>query len=168
MQGDLSPVLNCWHWIWAWRRKMTAIYRERTALVWCDDNMRFGKRYPFRFSFEKWRKDGSCHHLAPCSPLYQIPLTTHIHVCVSELGQHRFRQWLIAYSVASPYINQCWLIVNWTHRNKHRWNLNQQKHSSFKKMTMETWYTKWRRFCFDPILLPELGFVLWNWYLIMY
>ena len=105
---------------------MTAIYWERTAQVWCDDNMWFRKQCPFRFSFENWRKDGSCHHLAPCSPLYQILQTTHIHM----------RQWTGSasvqaminrpYSVASHYINQCWLVVNWTHRNKPRWNLNQQ------------------------------------------
>ena len=30
------------------------------------------------------------------------------HVYVSESGQHWFRQWLVAYSAPSHYLNQCW------------------------------------------------------------
>ena len=55
--------------------------------------------------------------------LTHLPLGSHI--CVSELGQHWFRQWLVAYSVPSHYLNQCWIIVNWTLRNKLQWNFNQ-------------------------------------------
>ena len=36
------------------------------------------------------------------------------HICVSELLQHWFKQWLVAWSAPSRYINQCWLVVNWT------------------------------------------------------
>ena len=46
------------------------------------------------------------------------------HICVGELGQHWFRQWLVACSAPSHYWNQCWLIVNWTLWNKLLWNLN--------------------------------------------
>ena len=38
-------------------------------------------------------------------------------ICVNELDHHCFRQWGVAYSVPSHYLNQWWLIVNWTHRN---------------------------------------------------
>ena len=44
--------------------------------------------------------------------------------CVSELRQHCFRWWLVAYSAPSHYLNQCWGIVNWTLRNKLQWNPN--------------------------------------------
>ena len=47
------------------------------------------------------------------------------HICVNEPGQHWFRWWLVAYSAPSHYLNQCWLIVNWTLRNKLQWNPNQ-------------------------------------------
>ena len=47
-----------------------------------------------------------------------------MHICVSELGQHCFRQWLVACSAPSHHLNQCWLIINWTPRNKVQWNLN--------------------------------------------
>ena len=36
------------------------------------------------------------------------------HICVSESGQHWFRQWLVAFSAPSHYLNQCCVIVNWT------------------------------------------------------
>ena len=43
------------------------------------------------------------------------------HICVVELGHHWFRQWLVACSAPSHYLNQCWNIVNWTFRNKLQW-----------------------------------------------
>ena len=56
-------------------------------------------------------------------------LITHLtllpHISVSELGQRWFRWWLVVYSAPSPYLNQCWVIVNWTRRNKLQWNFNQ-------------------------------------------
>ena len=49
------------------------------------------------------------------------------HICVSESGQHWFRQWLVAYWAPSHYLNQCWVIVNENLRNKVQWNFNQNK-----------------------------------------
>ena len=46
------------------------------------------------------------------------------HICVDELGQQRFRQGPVAYSAPSHHMNQCRLIVNRTHGNKHQWNSN--------------------------------------------
>ena len=53
-----------------------------------------------------------------------LPLVPHI--CISESGQHWFRLWLVAYSAPSHYLNQCWLIVNWTLRDTIRWNFSQK------------------------------------------
>ena len=55
--------------------------------------------------------------------LIHLPLVPHI--CVSESGQHWFRQWPFDYSASSHYLNQCRVIVNWTHVNKLQWNFNQ-------------------------------------------
>ena len=33
--------------------------------------------------------------------------------------------WLVAYWAPSHYLNQCWVIVYWVHRNKLQWNFNQ-------------------------------------------
>ena len=52
-----------------------------------------------------------------------LPLV--LHICASELGKHWFRQWLVAYSAPSHYLNQCQLITNWTHGNKLQWKFNQ-------------------------------------------
>ena len=57
-----------------------------------------------------------------CDSLSNRPLVPPM--CISELGQHWFRR-LVAYSAPSHYLNHCWVIVNWTLRNKHQWNLNQ-------------------------------------------
>ena len=67
--------------------------------------------------------------------LTHLPLVPHI--CVSQSGQHWFRKWLFAYSAPSHYLNQCWVIVNWTLRNKFQWNFNQYKKISFTKMHLK-------------------------------
>ena len=62
-----------------------------------------------------------------CSRFYVL---THLpvvpHICVNESGQHWFRSWLVAYSAPSHYLNQCWVIDNWTLRNKPQWHFNQK------------------------------------------
>ena len=34
------------------------------------------------------------------------------YICVNELGRYGFNQWLFAYSIASHYLIQCWLIFS--------------------------------------------------------
>ena len=48
-----------------------------------------------------------------------------------------FRQWLGACSAPSHYLNQCWLIVNWTLRNKRRWNSNLNTKLFIQKMHLK-------------------------------
>ena len=55
--------------------------------------------------------------------LSQLPPMRHIFV--SDLDQHWFRQWLVACSTQSHYLNQYSLIVNWALRNKLQRNWNQ-------------------------------------------
>ena len=62
-------------------------------------------------------------------PIYKLWLLTHwgrvTHIDVTKLGHRWFRWWRrIACSAPSHYLNQCWLIVNWTLRNKYQWHLN--------------------------------------------
>ena len=59
----------------------------------------------------------------PKACVIHLPLVPHI--CICELGQHWFRWWLVACSAPSHYLNQCWLIVNWTLRHNFQWNVNQ-------------------------------------------
>ena len=79
-----------------------------------------------------------------CNQLTHLPLVPHI--CVSELGQDWFRQWLVACSAPSHYPNQCSLIVNWTLRNKLQWKSKRNSIISFKKIRLKMASAKWRPF----------------------
>ena len=68
------------------------------------------------------------------------------HICVDELGQHCFIQWLVAYSAPTHYLNQFWVIVNWILRKKLLWNLNQSTNVSFTKMHLVISSAKWRTY----------------------
>ena len=46
---------------------------------------------------------------------------------------------------ASHYLNQCWIAVNWTLRNKLRWGFNQNTKTSIMKMHLKL--VKWRPIC---------------------
>ena len=59
------------------------------------------------------------------------------HICVGESGQHWFRKWLGAEKAPSHYLNQCWVIVNWTMRNKIQWNFNRNTKLFFHENTSE-------------------------------
>ena len=57
----------------------------------------------------------------PCWALTHRGRVTHI--CVSKVTR----------SVPSHYLNQCWNIVNWTLRNKLKWNLNRNSYISIQE-----------------------------------
>ena len=57
----------------------------------------------------------------------------------------------------SHYLNQCWVIVNWTLRNKLHWNFNWNKNFSFTKMHLKVSSAKWRPFC------PERWVKCWGY-----
>ena len=44
--------------------------------------------------------------------------------------------------MSSHYLNQCWDIVNWTHRNKLQWNFNQNSWIFFPENALE--YSVWK------------------------
>ena len=52
------------------------------------------------------------------------------HICVSQFSHHWFRNGLLP----SHYLNQCWVIVNWTIRNKLQRNFNQNEKLFMKKI----------------------------------
>ena len=59
-----------------------------------------------------------------------------------ETNHHWFRQWLVAWSVSSHYLNQCLNIVNSNLRNKLQWNLKQNSYifvqeNAFEKVVYE-------------------------------
>ena len=56
------------------------------------------------------------------------------HTCVSVLGYHWFRWWLVACSAPSHCLNQCCLFVNRTLGNKFQWNSNLNAIHSIQNM----------------------------------
>ena len=69
--------------------------------------------YPFFQPMARWKN---------LSGSFYLPLV--LHMCVAKLDQHWFREILVACSVPSHHLNQCWLIGKWTLRNELQWNLN--------------------------------------------
>ena len=70
--------------------------------------------------------------------LYQLPYLPLVpHICVNGLGQLWLWYWLVASSVPSQYPNQCWLVVNWTPRNKLKRNSNQNTKFFINENTFE-------------------------------
>ena len=69
------------------------------------------------------------------------------HICVSEFGQHRYRQWLDAFSAPSNYLIQCLVIVKWTLRNSLSKIVLKIQNLSFTKMHLKIPSTKCRPFC---------------------
>ena len=53
-------------------------------------------------------------------------------------GHHWFRLWLVAWSAPSHYLKQCWIIVNWTLRNKLQWNFNQNSNILIQENVFES------------------------------
>ena len=47
----------------------------------------------------------------------------------------------------SHFFNQCWLIVNWTFRNKPQWNSIKIHNFPCMKMHLKMSFGKWRPFC---------------------
>ena len=52
-------------------------------------------------------------------------------------NHHWFRQWLVAWSAPSHYLNQWWNIVNLTPRNKFQWNVNQNSYIVIEENAFE-------------------------------
>ena len=94
----------------------------------------FRKMNKYLWHLHKWHIHCFLPAAIPCNRLFTVysqylltlnssPLVPHI--CVNDSGQHWFRYWLVAYSAPSHYLNRCWVIINWTLRNKLPWNFNQ-------------------------------------------
>ena len=98
-----APLIISQHWFRWW---LGAIRQQ--AITWADIDPEL------------------CHHMVSLGHNELTHLLVP-HICVGGYGQHWFRQWLVAYSVPSHYLNQCWVIINWTLRNKLQLNFDQNK-----------------------------------------
>ena len=105
--------------------------------------------YPVRKKQEKWMNNmfswqaGNAAHDTK-TWRYQC-ITNHclthwgraMYICVSELGHHWFRWWLVACLVPSHYLNQCWVIVIWTIRNEIQWDINRNSNIFMQENAFE-------------------------------
>ena len=75
-------------------------------------------------------------------------------------NQHWFRQWIVAWTSPTHYLNQCWNIINCTIGNKLHWNINRNWYVSFKKIHLKMSSGKWRPFCHGLNMLKSQSVAL--------
>ena len=75
----------------------------------------------------------STHNLQ--GTLTHLPLVPHL--WLSESGQHWLKKWFVAYSAPTHYLNQCWVVVNGTLRNKLQWKSIKIQNFSFTKIPLK-------------------------------
>ena len=63
-----------------------------------------------------------------------ITLLYHITIKVWDEIAYPLQHFNFAYSTLRHYLTQCWVIIDWTLRNKLQWNFNQNTKLSFTKM----------------------------------
>ena len=123
-------VLSQWHWwhysylegygyIWGMPHQNKAHKRRETCVYFHGFVVHLStmKSWLNHRSLALFHKTNLWYHINYLTHLHLVP-----HICVSELYQHWFRQWLVACSAPSHSLNQCWGIVNWTIGNKLQWN----------------------------------------------
>ena len=71
------------------------------------------------------------------------------HICVSESGQQGFRQWHVAYLAPNHYLNQFWVIINWTIRNKLERHLSQKSNLFIQGNAFENVVCEMGTICFQ-------------------
>ena len=81
---------------------------------------------------------------------------------------HWFRKWLVAWPAPSHYLNQCWVIVNWTFRNKLQWNLNGNSNiliqeNAFESVVCETAAILSRPQCIKANIGTRSDWVILQW-----
>ena len=107
-----------------------------------------------------WCCQAANHYLSPCWPISMLPYgitrsqcvnialciwvitvvaLTHwvrvTHVCVSRLTITGSEN---GWTAPSHYLNQCWIIANWTLRNKFQWNFNRNSNIFIHENAIES------------------------------
>ena len=123
-----TPKIMSVNWVsfgsgngWIWCRHFGDNFAPATM---CNIDINTWKHFPHYWPFVKnpritsefpWQRVNNAELDSPVmiswpSCLIHLPLMPH--PCVSELSQHWFRWWLVAWSAPSHYLNQCWNIVD--------------------------------------------------------
>ena len=107
------------HWNWHLiHHTISTFNKQGFYRIWCNRALSHDDIIPWKACpycwFSGWARHRSVNSLRP-SDAYMRQLLNH----------HWFRQWLVAWSAPSHYLNQWWNIVNSNLRNKLQWNLKQ-------------------------------------------
>ena len=78
------------------------------------------------------------------------------HIRYSLLRQDVTR-WRVAWPAPSQYLNQCWNILNWTLRNKLRWNFNSNSYIFIQENVSELSPGKLPPFCLGLNMIISIG-----------
>ena len=129
---------------WPVTRKMFPI---DDVIMFSSNTHRFTRSQCFHVVFlscwNPWFRN--CYHCNMANAIKtHLPLLPHI--CVSELDQHCFRQWLVAYSAPNHYLNQFYLLPIGTLGTNSSEILIKIQSFSFTKMHLKISSEKWRPF----------------------
>ena len=97
-------------------RTWTRFFNEHISLVWKRQQYVYGQNAPWNMYFNSLRPSDA----------------------FMRRYHHWFRQWLVAWSAPSHYLNQCWHIVNLTLMNKLQWNFNRNANISIQENVFES------------------------------
>ena len=85
------------------------------------------------------------------------------YICVSKLYPNCYREWLVAHSATTHYLNQWWFIVNKTPRDIFRWNSVWNSKVFIQENAYENVVCKsWRQSCLGLNVLTNDESVQWR------
>ena len=90
------------------------------------------------------------------------------HICASKLTIIGFRQWLVARTAPSHYLNQWWNIINRTLRNKLQWNFERNSNIFIKKNALENGVCEMASILSRPQCVNSPVAEWFSWNIIMY
>ena len=91
-----------------------------------------------------WPRSRKGRHTVRTFKLVEAGWRTHI--CVSKLGNHWFRWWLVAHLSSSHYLNQCYPIVNLALSNKLQGYFDKYTTNSVEKLQLKLSPAQWHPF----------------------
>ena len=121
--------------LWRFWRKLTALAAKQRSVIFVTNSVEPVSACIIAciVVFEIWCVASSvvCMIICGCQSnvlkhVIHVHVLTHWgrvnHICVSKLSHHWFRKWLVARSVPSHYLSQCWYTMNWIFKKKGQWN----------------------------------------------
>ena len=84
-----------------------------------------------------------------------------MHICINKLGHHWFREWVVVPLVPGHFLDQCGNIVNWSLRNKLKWNSYFSLKNAFENVIWKMAAILSQPQCVKQVRLVQANF---NWF----